>query len=163
MFREMRRKQQALTKEECREILERNTSGVLSLVNDDGYPYGVPLSYSYFGDTIVFHSAPEGEKMDAINRDDKASFCIIDQDEVHKEEYTTYYKSVICFGRIKVIEDPIAKEEAIVNLCEKFWPEDSFEHRESIIRPVIHRLAMLEFDIEHMSGKQAKKLMLAAK
>lgn len=151
MFREMRRKQQALSHEECREILKKNTSGVLSLINEDGYPYGVPLSYSYFGDTIIFHSAPEGEKIDAIN-----------QDEVHKEEYTTYYKSVICFGRIKIIEDPIAKEEAIVNLCEKFWPEDSFEHRESIIKPVIHRMAMLEFDIEHMSGKQAKKLMLKA-
>ena len=99
MFREMRRKMQALTAEETAEILKRNTSGVLSLNGDDGYPYGVPLSYVYLDSKLYFHCAGAGHKLDSILKDDKVSFCVIDQDQVVGEEYTTYFRSVIAFGR----------------------------------------------------------------
>ena len=89
MFREMRRKKQLLSDEVSREILERNTSGVLSLMGDEGYPYGVPLSYVLVGDKIFFHCAKEGHKIDAIRNCEKASFCVIDQDQIVSEEYTT--------------------------------------------------------------------------
>ena len=80
MFREMRRNKQLLTEDISREILQRNTSGVLSLMGDEGYPYGVPLSYVLAGDKIFFHCAKTGHKIDAIRSCEKASFCVIDQD-----------------------------------------------------------------------------------
>ena len=55
MFREMRRKKQALSPEECAAILNRGTSGVLALSGDGGYPYAVPLSYGYDGARLYFH------------------------------------------------------------------------------------------------------------
>ena len=105
MFRELRRKRQALSNEACSEILHRGTSGVLALAGGEGYPYAVPISYVYDGEKLYFHSAKAGHKLDAILREPKASFCVIDQDQIVPEEYTTYFRSVIAFGRIRILED----------------------------------------------------------
>lgn len=101
MFREMRQKRQALSKEDCDDVLYLGTSGVLALAGDDGYPYAVPISYVYDGEKLYFHGAKAGHKMDAILREPKASFCVIDQDQIVPEEYTTYFRSVIAFGKIR--------------------------------------------------------------
>lgn len=90
MFREMRRSKQQLPREVAVEILERNTSGVLALSGDEGYPYAVPMSYVYAEGKIYFHSAKNGHKIDAIQRNEKASFCVIDQDQIIPEKYTTF-------------------------------------------------------------------------
>ena len=83
MFRDLRRKKQLLSREETTAVLNRGTSGVLALSGDDGYPYAVPISYVYDQEqeTIYFHCAKSGHKLDAIQRSDKASFCVIDQDQ----------------------------------------------------------------------------------
>ena len=103
MFCEMRRSKQALTAEEVAEILKRNTSGVLAVSGDGGYPYAVPLSYVYLDSKLYFHCAGTGHKLDSILKDDKVSFCVIDQDQVVGEEYTTYFRSVVVFGRARVL------------------------------------------------------------
>ena len=105
MFREMRRSKQRLPREVAVEILERNTSGVLALSGDEGYPYAVPMSYVYAEGKIYFHSAKNGHKIDAIQRNEKASFCVIDQDQIVPEKYTTLFRSVIVFGRRRLVED----------------------------------------------------------
>ena len=99
IFREMRRKKQELSQQEVADILHKGTPGVLALLGDNDYPYAVPISYVYDGGKIYFHSAKSGHKIDAIQKTAKASFCVIDQDLVVPEEYTTYFSSVI--GRVK--------------------------------------------------------------
>ena len=94
----MRRNKQALCQEECEQVLRRATSGVLSLISPDGFPYGVPLSYALVDGVIVFHGALEGQKIDCIRRDNRASFCVVDADDVVPEKYTTAYRSVIVRG-----------------------------------------------------------------
>ena len=93
MFRPMRRFKQALSPEECRAVLERGTSGVLALTGDGGWPYAVPLSYVYADGKLYFHSAKSGHKVDAIRSCPRVSFCVIDQDHIVPEEYTTYFGS----------------------------------------------------------------------
>ena len=157
MFREMRRKMQALTAEETAEILKRNTSGVLSLNGDDGYPYGVPLSYVYLDSKLYFHCAGAGHKLDSILKDDKVSFCVIDQDQVVGEEYTTYFRSVIAFGRARVLEGA-EKLRPLVELCEKYYPG----HLEQTRQKAEHALknaSIVEVTIEHMTGKTAMELV----
>ena len=105
MFREMRRKNQLLEQKEALKILETSTSGVLSLLGDNGYPYGVPLSFVYYENKIYFHCAKEGHKLDAIKNYDKASFCIIEKDDVSPKEFTTHFRSIIAFGKVRIIED----------------------------------------------------------
>lgn len=66
VFREMRRKKQALSQQEIAQILQQETSGVLALIGDEVYPYAVPISYVYDGEKLYFHSAKSGHKLDAI-------------------------------------------------------------------------------------------------
>ena len=112
MFREMRRKKQLLTPEERAAVLHRGTSGVLALAGDDGYPYAVPMSYVYDGAKLYFHCAKSGHKLDAIRRNCKASFCVIDQDQIVPEEYTSHFRSVIVFGTMRILEDDGEKRAA---------------------------------------------------
>ncbi len=162
MFREMRRKNQQLTAQDCIAILEKATSGVLALAGDDGYPYAVPLSHVYHDGKLYFHCAREGHKIDAITRCDKASFCVIDQDEVVPEKYTTFYRSVIAFGRIRPMEDGEAKRVAIDVLAARFRPGHD-EERHAEIEDSMPRLCVLEMTIDHMTGKEATELMKARK
>ena len=159
MFREMRRKRQKLAKEKCDDILYRGTPRVLALHGDDGYPYAVPISYVYTGKKLWFHSAKAGHKIDAVLRDAKASFCVIDQDRIMPEEYTTYFRSVIAFGTIRILEDEAEKRTAIEQLAVKYAPDDSEENRSRAIEQEWKPLCMLEMEIEHLSGKQAIELV----
>ena len=159
MFREMRRKKQKLSKEECDRILYNGTSGVLALHGDDGYPYAVPVSYVYNGEKLLFHSAKNGHKIDAIIKNAAASFCVIDQDQIVPEEYTTYFRSIIAFGRIRILEDDAEKRSAIEKLAVKYAPDDTAENRNNAIDREWKLLCMMEMEIEHLTGKQAIEMI----
>lgn len=159
MFREMRRKKQTLSMKECEDILTKDSCGVLSLCGDDGYPYGIPLSYVYDGSKLIFHSAKAGHKIDAIKRSPKASFCVIDQDHVIPEKYTTYFRSVIVFGSVRILQDEQEKRKTIETLAAKYAPNDSDDNRQKMIQLEWNSFCMLEMSIEHISGKQAKELI----
>ena len=122
MFREMRRARQALSHEENEQILRCGTSGVLALLGDEDYPYAVPLSYVYHEGKVYFHGAMDGHKADAVRRHDKASFCVIAADDVIPSRFTTHYRSVIAFGRIRVVEEPQEIRQALLLLAEKYSP-----------------------------------------
>ena len=158
MFREMRRKKQKLTTKECVEILRKRTSGVLAVFGEDGYPYAVPISYVYEDGKIYFHSAKAGHKIDAIQQNSKVSFCIIDQDQVVPEKYTSYFRSVIVFGKVRILEDDQEKYKSIEQLAVKYAPDDREEERKKAIEQEWNAFCMLELTIEHMTGKEAKEL-----
>lgn len=158
MFREMRRKKQVLSKEKCERVLERGTSGVLAVLGDGGYPYAVPLSYVYADGKIVFHCAKQGHKLDAIAGNDKVSFCVIDLDDVQPERYTTYFRSVIAFGRARVLEEEPEKRAAIELLAAKYTPGDP-EGRQREIEREYRALCVVAIEIEHLSGKEAIELV----
>ena len=159
MFQEMRRKRQALSSEEISAVLNKGTSGVLALSGDNDYPYAVPISYVYDGEKLYFHCAKSGHKLNAVQRNAKASFCVIDQDKIIPEEYTSYFRSVIVFGRIQVIKDEDKKRQAIEKLAVKYAPQDSEERRREAIDREWKPLCMLEMTIDHMSGKEAIELL----
>lgn len=158
MFREMRRKKQLLSDAETIEILEKGTSGVLALLGDHDYPYALPISYVYCDSKIYFHSAKSGHKIDAILKSPKASFCVIDEDNVISQEYTTYFRSAIAFGKARIIEDEFEKRKAIEKLAEKYTPDDEVGRLEEIAK-AYNILCMIELDIEHITGKEAIELV----
>ena len=158
MFRELRRKKQQLSTKECVEILRKRTSGVLAVFGEDGYPYAVPISYVYEDGKIYFHSAKAGHKIDAIQQNSKVSFCIIDQDQVVPEKYTSYFRSVIVFGKVRILEDDQEKYKSIEQLAVKYAPDDREEERKKAIEQEWNAFCMLELTIEHMTGKEAKEL-----
>ena len=156
----MRRHRQQLSREACEHILDRCTSGVLALTGDGGYPYAVPLSYVYADGAIVFHSAVEGHKVDAIRRDSRCSFCVIERDEIKPAEFTTYFRSVIAFGRIHILEDANEKVQALRLLGRRYSPGDEPGLQHEIDKSLDHVL-LLRLDIEHLSGKEAIELTKA--
>ncbi|GLB29929.1 nitroimidazole resistance protein [Lacrimispora amygdalina] len=158
MFREMRRKNQVLSAEESIQILERGTSGVLAVSGDDDYPYAVPLSYVYHDNKIYFHGAKTGQKLDGIARNEKVSFCVIDQDQVVQDEYTTYFRSVIVFGRARLMEEK-EKRRALEILTARYSPDIEEGQRSQAIDKGLSAVCMIELSIEHMSGKEAKELV----
>lgn len=163
MFREMRRKQQMLSEEECIQILKDGTSGVLALSGDDGYPYAVPISYVYDNRKLYFHSAKVGHKVDAVKSCDKASFCVTAQDIVMPAEYTSYFKSVIVFGKIRIVEDETEMLKGIEKLALKYNPSDSEENRRMTITQAKAAMCIIELSAEHITGKEAKELVVKNK
>ena len=157
-FRAMRRKRQQLSEEESIEILRKATAGTLALLGDGGYPYAVPISYVYANGKLYFHSALSGHKVDAIRNFDKASFCVIEKDDVQPERYTTFFRSVIAFGRIHIIEEEQEKLETARLLGDRYNPNQE----EALQKELEHgftRMLMIRFDIEHLTGKQAIELV----
>ena len=117
MFREMRRKRQQMPESEAIAILERGSHGVLAVLGDGGYPYAVPISYVYEAGKIYMHCAKSGHKLDAVRACEKASFCVVDRDEVVQAEFTTHYRSVIAFGRVHEITGEAGKRRAAALLA----------------------------------------------
>ncbi|MEA1883814.1 MAG: pyridoxamine 5'-phosphate oxidase family protein [Thermotogota bacterium] len=158
MFREMRQKKQALSTKESIAILNRGTSGVLALRGDDDYPYAVPINYIYKGNKIYFHCAYSGHKIDAIKAHSKVSFCVIDKDDIVPEEYTTYFRSVIIFGKTRVLDDEKEKRDALEILAAKYSPNHK-QGRLKEIDKLFKQTCMVEVEIEHLSGKEAIELV----
>ena len=159
MFHKMRRTVQQLSYEEAEAVLLHSSAGVLALTGDKAFPYAVPLSYVYDGEHIYFHSATEGHKIDAIQRNPNASFAVIDQDEVIPEKYTTAYRSVIVFGSVRIIEDEEEKRIAVRKLAVKYAPEQTNEQHDEMIDRTWERFCMLEMSIAHMTGKVGSALV----
>ena len=162
MFREMRRNKQLLSSEDSTAVLSRGTNGILACLGDDDYPYAVPLSYVYFNDKIYFHSAKAGHKIDAITTNPKVSFAVVDEDTIISEEYTTYFRSVIVFGKARIVE---GEEwlEAFKALVEKYSGDQPEEARLNEIIACKHS-HVIAIDIAQITGKGAieslKKLNL---
>ena len=159
MFREMRRKRQQMPESEAVAILERGSHGVLAVLGDGGYPYAVPISYVYEDGKIYMHCAKSGHKLDAVRACEKASFCVVDQDEVVQAEFTSHYRSAIAFGRIREITDDAEKRRMVSLLARKYCPDlPQAEHDKAMERDWAP-LNMLELTIEHLNAKQAKELI----
>ena len=157
-FREMRRKRQQLSDKESIGILQRAKSGTLALLGDSSYPYAVPISYVYSEGKLYFHSALDGHKVDAIRNYDKASFCVIDKDDVKPEKYTTFFRSVIAFGRIHIVEDETDKL-AIAHMLGNRYNPNQDEALQKEIEHGLTRMLAIRFDIEHLTGKEAIELV----
>ena len=161
MFRDLRRKKQALTETECRDILSRGAYGVLAVAGDDGYPYAVPVNYVVRGNAIYFHSAKTGHKIDAIARHSKVSFCVVDKSDLVPERFTTYFKSVIAFGRAHIVDDKAESLDALTALTQTLAPSEGPDHQREEIGQCEHAgsVAIVAIDIERLSGKQAIELV----
>ena len=153
MFREMARQKQALSEEKCLEILKTQPRGVLSVLGDDGYPYGMPMNYWYCEEDgkLYFHGGKKGHKMDALRRCDKVSFCVYDQGFRREGEWALNISSVILFGRVHMIDDPDEVIRISRALSFKYTSDAAYIEEE--IRKYAAGTLCFALTPEHMSGK----------
>lgn len=155
MFREMRRAKQQLSREECEEVLASAPRGVLSVLGENGYPYGVPLNFMWHEGKLYFHGAREGHKLDALAAHDKASFTVLDEGTREEGQWWLTFRSVIVFGRVRRIEDEARAREILMLIGQRYFPPEK-----DVAESVEHsmpRVAMLEMCIDHLSGKRVQE------
>lgn len=153
MFREVARKKQIIPREECIELLINEPRGVLSVLGDDEYPYGMPMNHYYCEEDgkLYFHGGKKGHKIDAISRHDKASFCVYDNGFRNPGEWALNIRSVIVFGRIEIVEDMDKVIRISRLLSYKFTNDEAYiEHEISNDGP---RTLMFALVPEWITGK----------
>ncbi len=148
--REMRRKDRQLAPEEAEAILSAGKYGILSIVCEDGYPYGLPISYAYDGEKLYFHhSAEPGLLNDSVSGAVRACFTVVGSTELLPEKFSTKYESVIVFGKLRKSGDKLG---GLMRLVEKLSP--GFEEKGRRYAALsLDEVAVYEFEIEQMTGK----------
>ncbi len=144
-----------MSDEQVKEILNSASYGTLAVIGDGGYPYVVPLNFVYYNDKIYFHCAKSGHKIDAISENNKVSFCIVNEEKVIPEKYTTYYKSVIAFGNAKEVVDDKLKREAVTALAKKYVPFSDDEIKKEV-DAFFKSLCVVEISLDYITGKEYK-------
>lgn len=157
MFRPSRRITKEIAPELARELLRTERRGVLAVIGDDGYPYAVPVDYLYIQEknTVIFHGAKSGHKLEAILRCDKVCFTVYGHETFSRESWAPFMRSTVIFGRCHVIQD--ANE--VLSLCRalslKYYPDEvSVDEKLARIGPVMN---VFEITIEHMTGKEIQE------
>lgn len=153
MFREMVRKHLQLPESECLDVLRQEPRGVLSVLGDDGYPYGMPMDHWYNEEDghLYFHSGPMGHKVDALKNCDKVSYCVFDKGFVREGEWALNIRSVIVFGRMRVVEDRERAIELVRKLSYKYTDDETYIEGE--IKKTGKIVLVYELIPEHMTGK----------
>lgn len=147
-----------LSEEEANNIMMTASSGVLALTGDKDYTYAVPLSFAYENSRIYFHCAKEGHKIDALKNNEKVSFCVIDKDNVIPEAFNTIYRSVIAFGRARILDDDGERMEALERLIRKYSPAYVSQGKKEIEK-YWDRVCLVEIRVEHMTGKASRDFL----
>lgn len=152
-FRDLQRKNKEIPYDECITILKTEKRGVLSVIGDEGYPYGMPMNHLYADDgNLYFHCGRKGHRLDAIAECDKVSFCVCDEGREIEGKWALAFKSVIVFGRMEVIDDADTVCDISEELCHKFTDDEAYIKRE--IELFAHETLILKLTPEHICGKR---------
>lgn len=154
-FRPMRRFKQQLTLQECETILQGAYRGFLSVNGENGYPYTIPMNFLYNDNRIYFHSALQGHKIDAIKQSPKACFTVINEPVQQENDWWYHVSSVVCFGKISIVEDQDERMEILKTLGKKYFPEGYDMEKDLIMNAP--RAAVLCLAVDHMTGKRVKE------
>ena len=155
MFRKMRRWKQQLSDANTKQILKITKRCVLSVLGDDGYPYGIPINYYYDenDNAIYFHSAKEGHKLDAIKQNNKVSFTVMNNESLDEEDgWSRHLESVVVFGRASVVTDSEILVDRAAKFARKYFPTEEMVQKE-VASDGMNRMAFVKVAIEHMTGK----------
>lgn len=156
-FRELTRYRQKLEENECIELLKSTKRGVLSVLGDNGYPYGSPINHYYDEESgkIWFHGGKAGHKVDAMRNCDKVSFCVMDEGRHVGDDWFLTFRSVIVFGRMELIEDRDTIAGISRKLSYKFTDDDAYIDEE--IRKSGPGTLMYALTIENICGKLVRE------
>lgn len=149
----IRRQDRLLMEEDARRILKDGEYGYLSMVREDGSAYGLPISYVWnHEDVIYLHCAPEGTKLQCIARQPEVSFCVVGKTNVIPRQFTTEYESIVLKCHASVGLDETERKQALRLLIEKYAPDD-VELGMTYAAKSFHRTEIIRLKIQEWSGK----------
>lgn len=151
----VRRQDRLLDEVRAREILATAEWGVLSMIDLDGRPYGLPLNFVWEDDCIYFHCARQGKKLDVLERKDQVSFCIVGDVKLQPGKFTTEYESVILTGEATIITSDEERRHALELLLHKLSPHD-VEMGLKLAGKSLARTEIVRIDIDTFSAKSKR-------
>lgn len=155
MTRSLQRKDRQMDDAAAMALLQRGEYGILSTTDGNDQPYGIPVHYAVMDETIFFHCATEGHKLDNIIANSKVSLCVVGRSHVTPEKFATCYESVIVSGNATIIEDPVLRKNALRALIVKYAP-DHIPAGEAYMEKLFDQTAVVRIFIDHLSGKARK-------
>ena len=172
----MRRKDREMTEEFGMGIIDKSKYGIVSMI-DGEVAYGIPLSIVRDGNTLYFHSAKEGRKVNVLKECQKVSIAFVgdrkipenytkeELDEIVKDEskavllissvFTTEFESAVVTGSTKLVEDKEEKIKAMRLICEKHTPT-KMEYFDMAIKAGLSRTNVYSLEIEDITSKRKK-------
>ena len=156
MNNKMRRADRQLTDEETIKLFRDAEYGVLSIVDENNMPYGVPMSFALCDNNIYFHcSAAGGKKISSIEHCRNASFTVVDHTQLLPQQFATLYMSGIAYGTIGIVQDEAEKRKGIEAILHKYSP-DYIEKGMEYIDHALDKIYVLKFEINKITGKGRK-------
>ena len=157
MFRPMRRPKNAIPDEQAKKLLREEKRGVIAMNGDDGYPYAIPINYYYDREAqnIYFHGARAGHKVEAIRACDKVCFTVYGGETIREEAWAPYLRSVVVFGRCRLLEQSPETMALLKRFAMKYYPEEQLADEE--IRQDGAAAQLFEIEIHHLSGKEVQE------
>lgn len=148
----MRKSERQLDNDEIKNILDNGEYGILATTGENKYSYAVPLNYIYLDNTIYFHCALEGNKIENISYNNKVCFCVVRKADVISSKFTTKYKSAIAFGQASTVSDEDERRKVLYGFIQKFSPD--FKKEGSIyIDKAISKTNIIKISIDHVTAK----------
>ncbi len=154
MHAEIRRQDRKLRDIESLSILTKGEYGVLSMATTKNEGYGIPLNYVLCNNSIYFHCAIEGTKLNILKVNNKVSFCVVGKTEVLPSKFGTKYESAIIFGKAIELEGD-EKREALLQLVQKYSSE-YIQEGIQYIEKLFDKTTTFKIKIEKISGKSRK-------
>ena len=157
MFRPMRRPKNAIPDEQAKKLLREEKRGVIAMNGDDGYPFAIPVDYFYdeTAGKIYFHGVKSGYKVDALRRCDKVCFTVYGGETIREEAWAPYLRSVVVFGRCRLLEQSPETMALLKRFAMKYYPEEQLADEE--IRKDGAAAQLFEIEIHHLSGKEVQE------
>lgn len=151
--RNVRRQDRLLPEERAFQLLKQGEHGVLSMVDTEGKPYGIPVNYVWNGEEAIYiHCAPEGKKLRCLHQSPFASLCIVGHTNVIPDKFTTNYESIILSCRAETGLEAEERMEALHLLIDKYSPQFK-EVGATYAKGSFHRTEIVKLSIISFSGK----------
>ena len=153
----MRRKERREDESFAFEVLDKADFAVISMIDEDGLPYCLPISAVRIGEKLYFHSAESGRKSEAMLNDPNVCLTAAIDVVSAEDKFTTYFKSAVVRGKAVKVTDDEEKITALKAICERFTPSNMVDFPNAI-KMSLPRMAVWRIDIENATGKQKKKI-----
>jgi len=122
---------------------------------ENNVPYIVPMNFGYEGNTLYFHCAMEGRKLDIITRNPVVCFEMDTGVEIVSDNnacsWGTRYYSVIGIGRAQIVDEGEEKWKALDVIMRKYSGRDGWDYG----REALAKIRVIKVSIEHMTAKRS--------
>ena len=117
-------------------------------------PYVLPFNYGLLNGLIYIHSATKGFKLEVLAQNPKVSFNVITDVQLvpsdTPQDCSVAYSSVVGFGRVRMVDDPVEKLAALEAVMVQYYPKnDAWQYPDKVVAAC----TVWCIEIEHLTGK----------